>query len=175
LRGPSVSREMRGSSRLFVAASVALCAVASAWASSPGLSHRWTDSRARIALRYPAAWHVSKTPFSPVSDPLQRFVLYNHSPLPTARLAPRRDQVIAQLAEVVPPLRTDIAQFPPRPKHYQLPKLGRMEGFDGNRWTEITFRDHGRGFYLFIGVGVNAVSSEPNLLRSLDSLTVRPR
>jgi hypothetical protein len=50
-----------------------------------------------------------------------------------------------------------------------------MEGFNGNRWAEITFRDHGCGFYLFIGVGRNAVGSEGNLLRSLDSLVVQPR
>lgn len=118
---------------------------------------------------------MSRTPLTPVSDPVQRFVLYNSPPLRSGVLAPTRGQVIAQLAEVVPPLATDIARFPARPKHFHLQALGRMEGFDGNRWAEIAFRDHGRGFYLFIGIGTNAIGVEAELLRSLDSLIVKPR
>jgi hypothetical protein len=144
-------------------------------ASTAQRSHRWTNQRVGLSIGYPAGWRVSRTPLTPVSDPVQRFVLYSSPPLRSAVLAPKRDQVIAQLAEVVPPLSTDIAQFPVRPKHFELPALGRMEGFDGSRWAEITFRDRGRGFYLFIGVGIDAIGAKAKLLRSLDSLVVQPR
>jgi hypothetical protein len=134
----------------------------------------FAEKSASVSLRYPSDWRVSTVPFTPVSDPTQRFVLYSPSPLPSA-LAPRRNQVIAQLSEVVPPLATDIGAFPPRPQRFRLPALGRMEGFDGDRWGEIAFRDHGRGFYLFIAIGANARTKEQALLQALGSLTIRAK
>jgi hypothetical protein len=134
----------------------------------------FAEQSASISVRYPSGWEVSTVPFTPVSDPIQRFVLYSPAPLPSA-LAPRPGQVIAQLSKAVPPLATDFAAFPARPQRFRMPALGRMEGFDGTRWGEITFRDHGRGFYLFIGIGANARNKEQALLRALDSLTIRAR
>jgi hypothetical protein len=154
---------------------VGLCAVEASSAATLKLPRQWVDHRAGIAIRYPEAWRVTQRPLTPVSDPVQRLVLFSRPPFPSGRLAPGQDQVILQLAEVVPPLATDILQFPARPKHFRLPRLGRMEGFDGNRWAEITFRDHGRGFYAFVGVGEGAIRVEPEILRALDSLTVRSR
>ena len=106
---------------------------------------------------------------------MQRFVLVNQGPLPVAPLAPRPRQVLAQLLEIEPPLQLDIRQYPTRPTQFQLPALGRMEGFDGKRWAEIVFREHGRGFIVFVGVGVEATSEEPRLLASINSLVVEPR
>jgi hypothetical protein len=145
-------------------------------AADPQLPRHWSDSRSGIAVRYPAGWHVSRTPWTPVTDPVQRFVLYSGGSLPNTRLAPSAHQVIAQLDEQIPPLPLDLKAFPPRPRHFRLGPLGRMEGFDGKRWDEIVFRERGRAFYLFVGVGSAAQAKETQqLLAALDSLVIRPR
>lgn len=141
----------------------------------PRLARRWSDHGAGFGLRYPAGWRVSRLPLLPLGDPVERFVLVNRLPLPGAPLAAGSRQVIAMLTEVVPPLRTDVSAFPSRPRRFRLPRLGRLEGFDGDRWTELTFRDRRRGFYLFVGVGIHAAGAVPALLASLDTLTVTAR
>ena len=70
-----------------------------------------------------------------------------------------------------------VADFPRRPTHFRLAHLSGVEGFNSGRWGrwgEIVFRDRGRAFYIFIGVGKGAIGQLPRLLRTLDSLTVRP-
>ena len=80
--------------------------------------------------------------------------------------------VIAELMEDVPPSDPDF-QAPPRSLGFTLPRLsGHLETF-GDRWGEIAFRDHGRDFYIIIGVGKRASSSKVALvLRTLDALTI---
>ena len=81
------------------------------------------------------------------------------------------EQVIAIVLEQLPPV--DLRLFPPRPRRFRIAHLGRVEGFNGPRWDEIVFRDHGRAFYIFVGVGSRAGSQVPALLDALDSLRVR--
>jgi len=51
-----------------------------------------------------------------------------------------------------------------------------MEGFGGNRWAELRFRQHGRRFYVFIGVGRRAPArSLALLLGRLDAMSMTPR
>ncbi len=67
----------------------------------------------------------------------------------------------------------DLNRFPARPHKLWIPKLGPVEGFAGDRWGEITFKEHGRAFYLFIGVGARANSTtRAELLAALDSLVI---
>ena len=130
---------------------------------------------ARISFTYPSAWHVTRDAYAPVSDPVPRFVVYSDGSLNTGALKPRPDQVIAVALEGEPPLPLNLSGFPARPNHFAAPRLGRMENFDGNRWGELTFREHGRVFYLFIAVGSSATRQLDQLLRALDSLKIGPR
>jgi hypothetical protein len=129
----------------------------------------WHDTHAHLTLRPTEGLHVTTSELTGITDPVERVGLYSGSP-PNAMVAPRMHQVIAILMEQEPPL--DIAQFPPRPRHFRIRRLTRLEGFSGRRWAEITFRDHGRAFYIFIGVGSQADAQIPRLLRTLDSLRV---
>jgi hypothetical protein len=131
----------------------------------------WHDAHAHLTLRYPAALHVTTSKLTGITDPVERVALYSGSP-PNATVMPRAHQVIAIVMEQEPPLPVDIARFPPRPRHFRIRTLTRLEGFSGRRWAEITFGDHGRAFYLFIGVGSQADPLVPRLLRALDSLRV---
>ena len=131
----------------------------------------WHDAHAHLTLRYPAGLHVTTSELTGITDPLERFALYSGSS-PNAMVAPRARQIIAIVMEQEPPLAVDVARFPPRPRHFRIRRLTRLEGFSGRRWAEITFRDHGRAFYFFIGVGSRADAQVPRLLQALDSLRV---
>jgi hypothetical protein len=133
-----------------------------------------------IVLRYPRSWFVSTEPLNGIIDPVQRFVLSSYR-VPVGRpdfggnYVPPPRGVIAQLVEEVPPLNNG-GVWPMRPHQFKLGRLGRMEGFGGNRWAELRFRDHGRRFYIFIGVGRNASSARiALLLRSLDGMRIAAR
>jgi hypothetical protein len=133
-----------------------------------------------IVLRYPGGWFVSTEPLNGIADPVPRFVLSSYRvavgrPGFDGNYAPPPRGVIAQLAEEVPPLNNP-GPWPTRPHKFKLGRLGRMEGFGGNRWAELRFRDHGRRFYLFVGVGRRASSARIGLLlRSLDAMKIAAR
>ena len=131
----------------------------------------WHDAHTHLTLRYPAALDVTTSELTGITDPVERVALYSGSP-PNATVAPRAHQVIATLMEQEPPLPVEIAGFPPRPRHFRIQSLTGLEGFSGRRSAELTFRDHHRAFYLFIGVGSRADPQVPRLLRALDSLRV---
>jgi hypothetical protein len=135
---------------------------------------------AGIVVRYPAAWHVSTEPLTGIADPAQRVVLSSY-PIPIGvasaggYYAPPARGVLAQLDEEVPPLAND-NRWPPRPHRFTLPRLGRMEGFGGKRWAELTFQQHRRRFYLFIGIGRRATAGQVRtLLAALDGMAIRAR
>jgi hypothetical protein len=115
-----------------------------------------------------------------ISDPVQRFVFSSYrvpadGPDFDGTYAPPRPGVIAQVVEEVPPLH-NAGVWNVRPRRFALPPLGRMEGFGGNRWAELRFRQHGRRFYVFIGVGRRAPArSLALLLGRLDALSITPR
>lgn len=133
-----------------------------------------------IVLRFPSRWFVSNVPLNGITDPVQRFVLASYR-VPVGRpdfdgnYAPPSGGVIAQLVEEVPPLNNG-GVWPLRPRRLKLPSLGRMEGFGGNRWGEFRFRDHGRRFYIFIGVDRHASFQRiGRLLHSLDGMKITAR
>ena len=130
-----------------------------------------------IVLRYPGSLYVTNRPLDSITNPAQRFVLSTYrvpgnQPNADGNYTPPSTGVIAELTEDVPPPNPDF-QAPPRPRQFALPKLsGHLETF-GPRWGEIPFRDHGRGFYIFIGVGPGASPAKVALmLHTLDGLTV---
>jgi hypothetical protein len=130
-----------------------------------------------IVLRYPGAWFVTDAPLNGISDPVQRFVLSSYR-IPVGGVdfdgtyVPPARGVIAQMLEEVPPIH-NAGVWNPRPRRFVLPPLGRMEGFGGNRWAELRFRQHGRRFYLFIGVGRRAPAASLALLLSrLDGMSI---
>jgi hypothetical protein len=131
----------------------------------------WHDARTHLTLRHPAALHVTTLELTGITDPVERVALYSGA-LPDGMVKPRSQQVIAILMEQEPPLPDDVARFPPRPRRFRIRRLTTLEGFSGPRWGEITFRDHGRAFYLFVGVGSRADAQIPGVLRALDSLRV---
>jgi hypothetical protein len=122
-----------------------------------------------VLIAHPGAFHVTTQTLSGTTDPLQRVALYSGAP-PNDAVEPRAHQVIAIVLEQLSPV--DLALFPRRPRHFRLARLGTVEGFNGPRWDELVFRDHGRGFYIFVGVGSRAGEQVPALLRALDSLRV---
>lgn len=131
----------------------------------------WRDADARLALSYPRGWHVTTRELTPVTDPVERFAIYS-GPLPQPLAPAKARQVIAIVSEVTSPLPVTLARFPKRPHHFRLSHLGLLKGFSGKRWGELTFRDHQRAFYVFIGVGSQARGQLPKLLGALDSLRV---
>jgi len=131
-----------------------------------------------IAIRYPSRWEVTNRPLGDISDPVQRFVLSSYRvpggrPNGAGDYRPPADGVIAQLLEDSPPDPAARSDYAPRPAKFRMPRLTEhLEGHSG-RWGEIVFRDHGRDFYLFVGVGLNAPTSRLDaLLRALDTVTV---
>jgi len=132
-----------------------------------------------IVVRYPNGWYVTNEPLNAITDPVLRFVLSSYR-LPAgadadADYAPPTRGVIAELVEEVPPINNG-GVWRPRPRRFRLPRLGRMEAFGGNRWGEVLFRDHGRHFYIFIGVGRRVSSAQVALmLRTLDVMAISAR
>jgi hypothetical protein len=131
----------------------------------------WRDTEARLSVSYPRGWHVTTRELTPITDPVERFVIYS-GPLPQPLASPKARHVIAIVMEVKSPLHVDLLRFPKRPHHFRLAHLGMLERFSGKRWGELTFRDHRRAFYVFIGVGSRAGAQVPKLLGALDSLCV---
>jgi hypothetical protein len=132
----------------------------------------WRDGKARLAVHYPAGWHLTTRSLTTITQPVQRFVIYSAAtPRPVTVAGPRPDQVLAVVMEQIPVSAADLRRFPGRPGRFTVRHLGGVEGF-GDRWAELVFRDNGRAFYAFIGVGTNAGRQLPALLRALDTLRV---
>jgi hypothetical protein len=133
-----------------------------------------------IVLRTPSGWYVTNAPLNGITNPVQRFVLSSYR-VPTGRpdfdgnYAPPPRGVVVQLLEEMPPLNNG-GVWPQRPLRFRLPRLGLMEGFGGDRWGEVRFREHGRRFYIFLGIGRHASSARIGLsLESLDGMTITAR
>jgi hypothetical protein len=156
---------------LAVLATVALVASAAAGAVGPAVFRG-----PGIVLRMPSGWYASNEPLNGVTDPVQRFVLSSYRiPAGVAdaggSYVPSSRGVVAQLTEEVPPSASP--DWRPRPQHFTLPRLGRMETLEGDRWGERLFSEHGRHFYIFIWAGRRASSAQFGLLlRALDGMTI---
>jgi hypothetical protein len=127
----------------------------------------WRDVHTHLSVSHPAWLHVTTLELTGYTNPVERVALYSGRS-PNAAVQPRRDQVIAIVMEQLSP---ELAVFPRRSRQFQIHRLGRLEGFSG-RWGEITFRDHGRAFYIFVGVGPGADAQLSSVLAALDSLRV---
>lgn len=162
---------MRSVTGVAVVASAAL-----AVATAPAAVGPTVFRGAGITLRAPSGWWVSNAPLTTITNPVQRFVLSSER-VPAGADAggswlPSSRGVLAQLTEDVPANAGDRG-WPPRPQRFTLPRLGRMETLNGNRWGEVLFREHGRHFYLFIWVGRHASSTKTRaLLHALDDLRI---
>ena len=150
---------------------VALIPIALASAAAPPVFRG-----AGIVLHAPPRWFVTTEPLNGITDPVQRLVLSSFR-VPfgadtTNDYVPSSRGVLAQLVEEVPPV-ANVGDWRSRPSRFTLPRLGRMETLNGDRWGELLFREHGRHFYLFIWVGRRAPSSQVLLLlRSLDRMRI---
>jgi hypothetical protein len=133
-----------------------------------GLATAPTATTHGITITYP---HTTRLEMTSITNPVQRIVVYS-GPRPEPLAAPRQDQTLAILMESVPPRPADVRRFPPRPRTFRITRLGFVKSFAGDRWKEITFRDHHRAFYLFVWIGRKATRMEPALLASLNSLQI---
>jgi len=130
-----------------------------------------------IVLRYPAGWHVDNRPLTAWTNPAQRFVLSSYR-VPDGRpnldgtYSPPPGGVIADLVEQQAP-GPDLHGIPLRPAHFTLPHLsGHLEGF-GDHWGEVGFREHGRIFAIFVGVGAHTAARKiAQLLHTLDTMRI---
>src|ERR1700722_619227 len=133
---------------------------------------------AGIAITCSRGWQVSNRPLGYISNPVQRFVVASYR-VPGGRpdgggdYGPPRGGVIAQLLEERAPGPDAKKFFPLRPARFASPKLSdHLEGHSGG-WAEMVFRDHGRDFYIFVGVGPGTPTTRvETLLRTLDTISV---
>jgi hypothetical protein len=139
----------------------------------------YSQPAAHLGVILPTSLHVTTKGWNIFSDPKPRLVLYSGQfpavPDPSRGVMgpPRVGQVVGALLEVTPPVaRGELRRFPARPDHFEATHLTQnIEGFTG-KWQEIIFRDHGRAFYLFIGVGTGGSVLVPTLLHAFDTLRV---
>jgi hypothetical protein len=138
----------------------------------------WHDAQASLTVRYPDSWHVTTRNLTNITQPVPRFAIYSGAAPSRAPVASgeftrrlRPNQVVAVVMEQTAVSAADLGRLPPRPHRFAVRRLTGVEGF-GTRWVEFYFRDHGREFYLFIGVGEQATGQLPTLLHSLDTLRV---
>lgn len=134
-----------------------------------GRVSRWQGDHLRVM--FPRNWHSTTRSLTVITQPVQRFAIYSgQRPRPMA--APEPNQVIGLVMEETGLATGDLRKdFPRRPAYFALRQPRSLEGFRGS-WGEIVFRDHGRAFYLFVGVGVHAQQQLPRLLAALDTLRV---
>src|SRR5579862_841688 len=141
------TRNLRVMTRRLVAvvlAAAGLSGAASlAHASVPRLFHV-----AGIVIQPPRGWFVTTEPLNGITEPVQRFVLSSYR-VPVGADAgngyvPPSRAVLAQLVEEAPSVHPNSNAWSVRPSRFTLPRLGRMETLDGDRWGELLFREHGR-------------------------------
>jgi hypothetical protein len=133
----------------------------------------WHDGKAALRISYPARWHLTTRRLTMITQPAERFVVYSGSPPGSLdEVAPRADQALVLVMEQTSVSSADLRQFPRRPKRFTVWRLSGMETFEGERWAERVFQDHGRAFYAFIWVGAHDSRQLPTLLTILDSLRV---
>ena len=139
------------------------------------------DRKSGLAFAYPALWSATRTRLDAITSPPQLVAVASYPlavapskdscPLPALARRPA-DGVLVQLREEINP--RVARSFPARPKHFALPRLGRVECY-GPRSARIRFRDAGRGFYAAISFGLRSTASTRRAtLRLLDGLHISP-
>lgn len=135
----------------------------------------WHDDKAGLTVRYPARWHLTTRNLTNITQPVPRFAIYSGATPRRVTVMggrPRPRQVLAIVMEQTRISAAGLRQFPRRPRRFTVQRIGGVEGF-GDRWAELVFRDNGRAFYVFVGVGLNGEPQLPALLHALDTLRIR--
>ncbi len=158
-------------------------------ASSSGPS--WARTRfdvpgASMSLSYPLNWHISTRRLTGVIDPVTRFTVtsfpFRQSRPDTdfcARTLARRwpaNGAYVQVAEELDgaSLRKMLSRVPPRPRHFTLARSGAGGLCTGPVSGQLTFRERGRAFYVYYGVGRKASpATRCAVVAVLDSLRIR--
>ena len=158
--------------------SVSAASPAARNAGATSVNRVWRDAQASLAVGYPDSWHVTTRNLTNITQPVPRFAIYSGaSPRRVAvtrgefTQGLRSDQVMGIVMEQTSVSPADLRRLPRRPHRFTVSRLTGVEGF-GDRWVEFFFRDHGREFYVFVGVGKHGARHLPTLLHSLDTLRV---
>jgi hypothetical protein len=105
-----------------------------------------------LSIVVPAGWRVSHRPFTPCSDPVERFSL----------LSGRR---VLMLQERLAPVPAELT----RPRHFTVrgkPNPHECCSIPGRSGWVLSFGDHGRAFYAYLYPGA---STPDALLHALDT------
>jgi hypothetical protein len=139
----------------------------------------------RISIALPAGWHVTSAPINGVLDPVTIFTATTfplRRPRPSEGICSRtlqqqwRDNgAYVQLTEERDGAsrKRMLRRVPPRPRHFALDARGSGGLCTPPDSGEITFRERGRAFYIFYGIGRRASATTKRQVRALlDSLRI---
>ena len=121
-----------------------------------------TYSAAGLKVTVPAGWHVVHERLTPCTNPVERLALAGRGAL-------------VSLTETLDPRRY-VRRFSACPRRFSLrgePQWIACCAPLSRRGWFFDFRDHGRGFYVYVYLGRSGTRREA--LGALDSLRVRPR
>lgn len=138
-----------------------------------------------MSLVYPRGWFVTSKPLSNGKEPVYRVAVSNfrarRTPLDTgpclAGIAKQRSQagVFAVFREARGADKI-LSRFPRRPRTFALPRPADEAGCLGTGSKQVSFKENGRAFYLWISVGPRASAQARASLRSaLQSLRIDRR
>jgi hypothetical protein len=136
-------------------AAVALGLLAAAPDSAPVETR--VDAGHGLSVVVPAGWRISHRPFTPCSDPMERFSL----------LSGRRVLMLQERLAPVP------AELTRRPRHFTVhgrPNPLECCSIPGRSGWVLSFGDHGRAFYAYLYPGA---STPDALLHVLDTFRAR--
>jgi hypothetical protein len=134
----------------------------------------------RTAFTVPAGWFVAGARYTHLASPQERLLAASYRlPVPGDRSACGpleavtripRDGVLVFVFEYDKRSHARREDFPPRPRHFTLPRGAQQPAECVGLSRIIVFRDHGRLFQAHVALGPDA---EPDVaLRILDSLRV---
>jgi len=140
-----------------------------------------------ISFAIPAGWHVTTARINGVRDPVTVFTatsfrLRHRHPAPglcspTLQDQWRVDGAYVQLTEERDGAsrRRMLPRTPSRPRHFRLDAKGAGGLCTPPNSGELTFREHGRAFYVFYGFGTRASrATHAKAMHLLDSLRIEP-
>jgi hypothetical protein len=149
---------------------------------------RVTYPRDRLSIVLPAAWHVTSARINGVVDPVTIFTATSfplRHPHPSDGLCSATLQrqwhvrgAYVQLTEERDGAsrKRMLRRVPPRPRHFKTDVKGAGGLCTPADSGEITFREHGRAFYVFYGIGRRASPVTRSGVRALlDSLRIGRR
>jgi hypothetical protein len=140
---------------------------------------------AHVSIVLPSGWQVTTARVNGVVDPVTIFTATSfrlRNPKPSPGLCSRTLQrqwhvggAYVQLAEErdCDSRKRMLRRVPPRPRHFETPHGGAGGLCTPADSGEITFREHGRAFYVFYGIGKRASPTTRIAVRNLlDSMRI---